>query len=207
MSFVTAPFIYGKNQWELKDIADHIISLPLVARQLRFFHAITDDGIRKYVEGTQDSTGFWFVASNSNGCVVAALHVAISDKGDVAEFGFSVDPMFQGRGIATSMVRLAIDRLKLLYGSTVRCVVFNCLSENIAVQKICRGMGFDVASVAYGEKEGTLKLDNAEQISPELALRVATSTFNNYWTPICLPFVQYVSTMMKVIKENINHCN
>lgn len=149
-------FRFGDTKNSRALICDHLKRLSKEERQLRFFSSVSDDFIERYVESSTKDDSFWIVTNSPDMTqVIAALHVAFDKSGESAEFGFSVEKEYTGNGIGTKLVDVAVLVLK---STKTKRVVLNCLSENKAVQAICNKLGFDVSSVSYSEKEGTIDI-------------------------------------------------
>jgi len=75
---------------ERPQLLAHLLALDEEDRRLRFAHALSDDGVRHYVEDIDLSRDAVFVVTDANLAIVGAAHLAREDG--QAELGMSVLP-------------------------------------------------------------------------------------------------------------------
>lgn len=185
------PFFYGYSEDSKTEIVHHLLRLSDQDRSLRFFGNVNSAFIEKYVSESTKNGSFWVVVGDEGlDQIVGAMHVAMSSDGKTAEVGFSVEEDFKNQGIGTTLMEHAIAVLK---ATKVESMILNCLSENKAVQAICKKFGFDVTSVSFSEKEGTLKIK--KEIDVKDMVELSRLTQNSI---ICPMLFSYAKTMKKI---------
>lgn len=163
MKLLSPAFRFGDTKSSQVFISEHIKRLTPEERMLRFFANVKDEFIDSYVSRSTDNQSFWIViADMSNNNVIAALHIALDPKQEVAEIGFSVETKYAGQGLGTKLMEIALLTLKPM---KVQSVILNCLSENKAVQAICNKVGIEVSSISYDEKEGKIDVVKSYTLS------------------------------------------
>jgi GNAT superfamily N-acetyltransferase len=119
---------------------------------MRFGFPIADAGIRAHVQRIDLRTSH-ILALFDDLDVVAAAHIGWAGDG-VAEFAFSVDREWRGRGVGSEIFNRAV--LWARYRGLRQAIVY-CLNENQAIRHILREAGGQM-TVAAGETEGRLEL-------------------------------------------------
>lgn len=173
--------LYSEAQQTL--LCEHLISMSPDDRYMRFGYHIHDDQIIKYVErsyGSDNETSQWFGIFNDEGLIIATLHVVMVTS-KKAEMGCSVLSEYRNKGIG----QLLFERgLVWARANGARTIYMQCLSQNIAMQKIAKRNGLLVATMAYNEKEGKLEFPTTDLTAPYSDIiidRIAAvdSTFRN----------------------------
>lgn len=189
MQLLSPAFRFGDTPASKEFIANHIKRLSVDERSLRFFSPVTDAFIEKYVDRSTENNSFWIVVSDiANNNVVAALHVAMDKENVAAEIGFSVEKEYSGQGLGTTLIEVALLTIRPL---KVKSVILNCLSENKAVQAICKKVGIDVSSVSYSEKEGTI------EVSKDLSVLDIVEIAKTTRTSVIMPPLMIMTDMLK----------
>lgn len=131
----------------------HLLRLSPEDRRLRFGYAIDDRAVGDHVARLVPRCDSILAHFGDDLAVVGAVHVALC-RGDAAEFAFSVEAPFRGRGIGTSLFERAILFAR---NRGARAAYSYCLAENRAMRRLARHVEMDVATRA-GESEGELAL-------------------------------------------------
>lgn len=190
------PFFYGYSEDSKTEIAHHLMRLSEKDRMLRFFGNVSETFVTKYVNESTKNGSFWVVVGDEGlDQIVAAMHVAFSPDGKSAEIGFSVEEEHKNQGIGTSLMEHAIAVLK---GTKVEYIVLNCMSENKAVQAICKKFEFDVTSVSFSEKEGTLKIK--KEIDVKDMIELSKMTQNSIIFPMLFAYAKMMKKITKLPK-------
>src|SRR6201989_824723 len=113
---------------ERPQLLTHLLALDAEGRRLRFANALSDDGVRNYVEGIDLSRDAVFVVTDVNLAIVGAAHLAREDK--AAELGISVLPRSRRQGIGGGLLARCAARAR---NWGVRVMFMNCLVENAAM--------------------------------------------------------------------------
>jgi len=134
-------------------VKQHLRSLEGRDRYLRFGHALTDDSINAYVDGTWNGNNEWFGIVEDNKAI-AVVHVAI--EGDnKAELGLSVDPAWRGKKLGQALFQRG---LVFVRAQGVKDVFMHCLTENAAMKHIANKNHMMLFS-SYGETDADLHID------------------------------------------------
>jgi GNAT superfamily N-acetyltransferase len=112
--------------------------------------------------------------------VVAAAHI-VRACDDVAEFAFSVDREWRGRGVGSELFDRAV--LWARNRGTRQAIVY-CLNENQAMRHIARKAGVQM-TVAAGETDGRLELLPATPLS----LLVEQASERSAWLGLLLKLI------------------
>ena len=128
-------------------------------RYTRFFSAMSDDGIRRYVE-TFDWTRMIAVCVYSDELLVGAAELGWEERGvpERAELGISVDADFRRRGLGSWMV---CDLLDAGRRAGVESVYASWVGGNDAIGRIMRSYGASIW-LSGNHWQGELRLANAE---------------------------------------------
>lgn len=137
----------------------HLLALGPEDRHLRFGHTLSDDGIRKYVEGIDLSRDVVFVVTDADLAIIGAAHLA--RKEDDAELGVSVLPAYRGRGIGAALLERSAARVR---NWGVRVLFMNCLVENTTMMNLARKQGMKIV-VSGADAEAFVKLPRADLAS------------------------------------------
>jgi RimJ/RimL family protein N-acetyltransferase len=144
---------------EREHLLTHLMALEPEARRMRFANAISDEGLRQYVEEIDFSRDAVFTVSDENLAVVGAAHLSRADEH--AELGLSVLSPARGRGIGAALLERSTARAR---NWGVHVLFMNCLVENEAVMRLARRQGLQVA-VSSGDAEGFVRLPGATLVS------------------------------------------
>jgi GNAT superfamily N-acetyltransferase len=87
---------------ERPQLLTHLLALDAEDRRLRFAHALSDDGVRHYVEGIDLSRDAVFVVTDVNLAIIGAAHLAREDGH--AQLGMSVLRQSRGQGIGGALL-------------------------------------------------------------------------------------------------------
>src|SRR5258705_2389835 len=82
---------------ERAELLAHLLALGAEDRRLRFEYSMSDDGVRRYVEGIDFSHDAVFAVTDADLTIVGAAHLARKDRH--ADLGVSVLSQSRGRGI------------------------------------------------------------------------------------------------------------
>jgi ribosomal protein S18 acetylase RimI-like enzyme len=144
---------------ERPQLLAHLLALSPDDRRLRFEHALSDDGIRHYVDGIDFSRDAVFVVTGDNLAIVGAAHLARQDGH--AQLGISVLPQCRGRGIGGALLERCATRAR---NWGVGVMFMNCLVENVAMMHLARRQGLKIA-VSGPEAEAFVRLPKADLAS------------------------------------------
>ncbi len=145
-------------------VKSHLKRLSMEDRYMRFFAAVKDTMIDRYVDEMLDfehGRGFG-VFTIPNRKLVAFAHVSRIEQADhrvQAELGISIDVDFRGKGLAKRLM----DRV-LVYcrANGVNTLFMSCLRENRRMQHISRAAGLTVV-VNADEAFADLNLDGSDR--------------------------------------------
>lgn len=126
---------------------------------MRFGFQIGDTGLRVHVQRIDLRTGHILALFDDLDVVAAAHMVRAGD--DVAEFAFSVDREWRGRGVGSELFDRAVLWARNRW---IRQAIVYCLNENQAMRYIARKAGVQM-TVSAGETEGRLELLPATPLS------------------------------------------
>lgn len=156
-------------------VYSHLMKLSPSDRYMRFFAALGDHALHKYVYDTVDfsnSRGYGIFAEDRK-TLIAFAHVTgieSDGSGKSAELGISVDVDYRKRGLA----RRLMDRT-LVYCKShdIGMLYMSCLRENKAMQHLATSSGLQVI-LDHGEAIAKLKLaewplDRIASMSHDLA--------------------------------------
>lgn len=125
-------------------ILSHYLRLSPEDRYLRFFSALGDYQITRFVENLLDlNEGVAFGIMEDGalvgvGCVSKSM---VRDDRIEAEAGFSVDSNFRSRGFASMLMSAMIGYCK---GAGVDTLVMCCLRQNRKMQAIAKNFGLHI---------------------------------------------------------------
>lgn len=138
-------------------ILAHLKNLSTGDRYLRFFAALGDFALEKYVNEVLDfkkSKGYGiFDATKSK--LLAFAHISKSPDEQAAEVGISVDKDQRGNGLAKDLMSRILVYSK---ANRLNTLFMSCLRENKAMQSIARQTGMEVV-VDHDEAIAKLKLE------------------------------------------------
>jgi GNAT superfamily N-acetyltransferase len=144
---------------ERPQLLTHLLALDAEDRRLRFAHALSDDGVRHYVEGIDLTRDAVFVVTDTNLAVIGAAHLAREDGH--AQLGMSVLPQGRGQGIGGALLARCAARAS---NWGVRVMFMNCLVENAPMMHLARKQGLKIA-VSGGDAEAFVRLPRADLTS------------------------------------------
>jgi GNAT superfamily N-acetyltransferase len=144
---------------ERPQLLAHLLALDAEDRRLRFAHALSDDGVRHYVEGIDLSRDAVFVVTDVNLAIIGAAHLACEDGH--AQLGMSVLPQSRRRGIGGGLLARCTARAR---NWGMRVMFMNCLVENAAMMYLARKQGLKIA-VSGAEAEAFVQLPRANLTS------------------------------------------
>ena len=153
------PFTYVVNDLvdsEKPDIIAHLKRLDSGDRYLRFFAALGDSAIEKYVTEMVDfsKTKGYGIYDLDKKTLIAFAHIIEDDKGS-AEVGISVDKSVRGKGLAKDLMDRIMVHVK---ANGIHTLYMSCLRENKIMQSIARNAGLKVV-IDHDEAIATLELD------------------------------------------------
>jgi GNAT superfamily N-acetyltransferase len=144
---------------ERPQLLTHLLALDAEDRRLRFAHALSDDGVRHYVEGIDLSRDAVFVVTDVNLATIGAAHIAREDGH--AQLGISVLPQSRRQGIGGGLLARCTARAR---NWGMRVMFMNCLVENAAMMHLARKQGLKIA-VSGAEAEAFVQLPRADLTS------------------------------------------
>jgi RimJ/RimL family protein N-acetyltransferase len=139
--------------WEAWKLKAHLLRLDDDDRRLRFGYRISDAAIEAFVSRINWLNERVLVASDEEGHVIGAVHVARLGSRD-AEFAFSVERNYRQRGIGGALCQRA-----LLWARNrgFRRAFTYCAAQNMAMRRLALACGMRV-SCTGGDCEGNLSL-------------------------------------------------
>jgi GNAT superfamily N-acetyltransferase len=144
---------------ERPQLLAHLLALDEEDRRLRFAHALSDDGVRHYVENIDLSRDAVFVVTDTSLAIVGAAHLAREDG--QAELGMSVLPQNRSHGVGGALLERCTARAR---NWGVRVMFMNCLVENAAMMHLARKQDLKIA-VSGAEAEAFVRLPRADLTS------------------------------------------
>ena len=144
---------------ERPQLLAHLLALDEEDRRLRFAHALSDDGVRHYVEDIDLSRDAVFVVTDTSLAIVGAAHLAREDG--QAELGMSVLPQNRSHGVGGTLLERCTARAR---NWGVRVMFMNCLVENAAMMHLARKQDLKIA-VSGAEAEAFVRLPRADLTS------------------------------------------
>src|SRR5258707_4421965 len=141
---------------ERPQLLAHLLALDEEDRRLRFAHALSDDGVRHYVESIDLSCDAVFVVTDASLAIVGAAHLAREDG--QAELGMSVLPQNRGHGVGGALLERCTARARYL---GVRVMFMNWLVENAAIMHLARKQDMEIV-VSGAEAEAFVRLRRAD---------------------------------------------
>lgn len=154
-----------KSIFDQERLVNHLISMSEDDKYLRFGYKISDEQIAKYVERSFDfdhEISQWFGIFSDTDELIASLHV-IMVTSKKAEMGCTVDKSQRKQGIG----QVLFDRgLVWARAHGAKTIYMQCLSQNVAIQKIAKKNGMLVATVGYDEKEGKIEFPVTDIVAP-----------------------------------------
>ena len=144
---------------ERPQLLTHLLALDAEDRHRRFAHMLSDDGIRRYVEGIDLARDAVFVVTGIDLAIIGAAHLAREDGH--AQLGISVLPRSRGLGIGGAL----LERCAARAGNWgMRVMFMNCLVENAAMMHLARKQGLKIA-VSGADAEAFVRLPRADLTS------------------------------------------
>lgn len=177
---------------EREQILNHLVSLPINDRYLRFCNTLSDEGIAKYVDridlrSTQGEACFAVFDDHKN--IIGLCHIAPYDEKGSAEMALSVDVDHRKSGIGDALFHRGVLHCESL---GITKIYMNCLSSNTPIQKLARRHGMTVTT-DYGESVAALNLNDRNAVVAfleslhndtmgvyDLNLRNATARWSEY---------------------------
>ena len=165
--FPLMPTVIRKlSHLELSLYTDHLIRLPVEDRYLRFGYAISDEGIKKYVDSQYRIKQVVLGAFDENLNVVAAIEIVFDTSkytttNETAEIGLSVEPGHRNAGLGSELFR---DAIVITRNRSVVQLVSHCLTQNRWMMRIAKKYGMSVMSDT-GESMGTIALESPNVVS------------------------------------------
>jgi GNAT superfamily N-acetyltransferase len=144
---------------ERPQLLTHLLALDAEDRRLRFAHALSDDGVRHYVEGIDLTRDAVFVVTDVNLAIIGAAHLA--REGGHAQLGMSVLPQSRGQGIGGALLARCAAHAR---SWSMRVMFMNCLVENAAMMHLARKQGLKIA-VSGADAEAFVRLPRADLTS------------------------------------------
>jgi RimJ/RimL family protein N-acetyltransferase len=141
---------------EKPDIIAHLCRLDTNDRYLRFFAALNDEAVARYVNEmvnfkTQICYGIYDTDQKT---LIAFAHIT-EDKNGTAEVGISVDKNLRGAGLAKDLMDRILVHCK---ANGINTLFMSCLRENKIMQSIARKAGLHVV-LEHDEAIARLELD------------------------------------------------
>src|SRR5574343_68225 len=139
-------------------LTEHLLRLKPEDRYLRFFNAMTDFAIEKYISKVDfTSHGIFVIFDEAGANIVAFLHASKFD-GEIEneyELGMTVDEEHRGSGIGYELFKTGVSWAKSM---VCKRIYVNCLYQNKAMQKIAEKFNMETKSIDYETKEGEIKI-------------------------------------------------
>ncbi|MBX9926027.1 MAG: GNAT family N-acetyltransferase [Hyphomicrobiaceae bacterium] len=143
---------------EANRFRDHLLRLDGASRRMRFAHAVSDGFISEYASRMGANGAIVYGWFHDDVLRATAELRRIGDAwGEEAEAAFSVEPDFQGRGVATELMGRVIRSAR---NRGVRHLVMTCLADNAKMQAVARHYDADLR-FEQGEVVGELLPDAA----------------------------------------------
>lgn len=124
------------------DLTAHLLGLEPAGRRLRFLHAASDAGIRKFCATSRPAV---ILSAVEDGRVIGLCELHAS--GGSAEIGISVEAAHRGRGIGGALFSAALDEART-QGISDITVIYD--RKNTAVRRLCQTHG---ASIRWADGE------------------------------------------------------
>jgi RimJ/RimL family protein N-acetyltransferase len=143
----------------LPKILEHLLSLSLHDRYLRFGYTATNEHIQRYVSGLNFDRDEIYGIFNRNLAIVAMAHLALIKQvghESSSEFGVSVMPYARGRGYGARLFDRAVMHAR---NEKVHQMYIHALSENAPMIRIARKAGATIERDG-AETEAFLRLPN-----------------------------------------------
>lgn len=148
----TRPLTLRLHDTDREALLRHFLSLDAEDRRLRFGASVGDAVVGEYIERLDFVRDGLFAVRDSQGCIVAAAHVAVG-KG-TAELGLSVSVVHRDRGNGGALFTRAVDFLR---NRDVSHVYVQCLAENATMRHLASRHGMRITSEG-SESQGHLSL-------------------------------------------------
>lgn len=145
----------------------HLMRLNTKDRYMRFFAAVSDYVLEKYVEKMDLNKDASFGIYDCDGVtLIAFAHVGAeerTEKGKVAELGISVELHKRGLGLAKKLMSRTLVYCR---ANNIGTLYMSCLRENKAMQHLAKENGLSVV-LEHDEAIAELALDGtvAEKLS------------------------------------------
>ena len=131
-------------------LREHFLALDPDDRRLRFGLPVSDEHIRRYVDGIDLDADVVFGVCSGTGTWLGVGHLTLGRED--AELGLSVLPDARGRGLGAAIFRFALAHASR---AGVRRVYMHCLTSNRAILSIARAARMEIHS-ASGEADAYL---------------------------------------------------
>jgi GNAT superfamily N-acetyltransferase len=143
-----------------KEVARHLLRLPLGDRRLRFGASMGDAAVEAYaarIDFARDQV-FGILGAGLELCGMA--HLAPDTQGQTAELGLSVDSSGRGKGYGYALLQRAV-----LHATNrgYRALFMHCLAENDIMMNLARKAGLSLV-IGSGEADGRLALGEPTQM-------------------------------------------
>lgn len=123
-------------------VCQHFLALDDQDRARRFGHLVSDERIRHYVDRMDFDADAMFGVFDRRLRLVAVVHLAFEPNGGSAEFGISVQPQMQGRGVGALLFEHAIT---LARNRGVDTLIIHLARDNMPMLAIVRRSGARMA--------------------------------------------------------------
>lgn len=154
----------------IEKIKQHLLSLPLNDRYMRFFAALTDERICRYVDkidlnSTSGEAGF-AIFTEGGETMVGFCHVAPTNDVDKksAELALSVSESHRRQGHGRILFNRGVLHCES-YG--VKRLYMNCLSSNTTMQNMAKEAGMN-AIKSYGDIVASLDMKDGRSVQAAL---------------------------------------
>jgi RimJ/RimL family protein N-acetyltransferase len=141
------------------EILAHLFRLSKDDRYLRFFAALSDTAIERYIAEMDLAAGAAFgVRTLQNPGLIGFAHVskmACQQGRNCAEVGFSIDKEFRGHGLANRLMDRVVTHCQ---ASGIDTLFMSCLRTNAKMQAVAKNFGLQLmidADEAIAELEVT----------------------------------------------------
>jgi len=146
------PKIVRISHHSSESMLDHFLRLKLEDRRLRFGMSVSEEYIRKYVEGINFKRDTLYAIFDSQLRIVACSHLGIVDNS--AELGLSVDTEFRSQGYGMALFERAIVAVK---SKAIDQIYMVCLAENRPIMNMAKKLKMKVVT-QYGDADAHLNI-------------------------------------------------
>ena len=126
------------NAKDLTAIKDHLLRLDSEGRRMRFFSAISDEGIGNYVDRISWENDTCFGVFNLDQLVAFAHMSPNMVRVKECELGISIDYDYRRKGLGKQMMKRVMTFAK---ARGIEVLIMECLRQNMAMRDIATACG------------------------------------------------------------------